>query len=242
MINWRTKASALDALVSLSAQEHSDLTIKGAADYKYWNIKTAPDAEVVGRFRAEAKTYYYRKQIRRCCYCSIELDGNQRSYDAEHILDKRTYPHFMFELNNIAVSCKTCNGKKSKKAVLVKGASTATVPTDTNCYLLVHPHLDEWDTYLDYDRIGRIIAKQGNEKGTATISICGINVRNAARLSDHFHAGNNGEAEDALQSFFKVKSLRYKKKLLSILDAMAVKFNMDQAKVIVEELRAELPP
>ncbi|MBN3865213.1 hypothetical protein HCU66_23665 [Pseudomonas frederiksbergensis] len=240
MPNIRAKADVLGVINKITAEEHEQLKRDGLANKKHWGIKEGESARVVATFKKEVKKYYYHRQARRCCYCSKELDPHNGSFDAEHILDKDTYPQFMFSLENIAAVCKTCNGAKSSKNVIAPGVDVASVPADSRHYLLVHPHKDEWNDYLDYDRIGRIVAKPQQSKGVETISICGIKYLNAARLADHFLPADNEAAEKALDSFFRVNSRAWKLKHIRTLKTMADEFNLAQARAIVEILELEM--
>jgi hypothetical protein len=236
----RTKAIALAALTTLTQDEHELLKKNGAADNKYWGTKIIVDQEIIGRFRAEIKQYYYSKQLRRCCYCSKEFDNHALTYDAEHVIDQSTFPQFMFELTNFSAACKMCNGAKSSKNVLIGAIVPLTVPLASADYTIVHPHLDEWDDFLHFDVFSRIIANGANSKGVETIKICGIFRRNAARLADYFYPADNAEAEKILESFFTITSIPVKEKRLALLRKMADEFNLAKARAIVNILDGEM--
>jgi uncharacterized protein (TIGR02646 family) len=213
---------------------------QGALDKSFWNIKAAPYQAKVATFREEVKTHYYYAQLRACCYCSIELVSHQGTFDAEHIIDKDTFPQFMFEFTNLAVACKTCNGVKSNSAVLASSTVSSSVPSTSGDYLIVHPHYDEWHHHFNYDSVGRIVANGKDGKAAYTMKICGIYHRNAARLSDHFYPAGNEAAEKALQGFFRVVSKAWKRKYVAILRKMADDFNLSSATSIVDLLENEI--
>lgn len=241
MTRIRARVAILPTLKKLTQEDHQTLKAQGALDKKFWNIEIPPFAAKVNVFRAETKKHYYFAQMRSCCYCSIELVDHHGSFDAEHIIDKDTYPQFMFEFTNLAASCKTCNGAKSNSAVLVSTFVPLSIPLNSADYLIVHPHLDEWDDHFVYDIIGRIIAANvQNSKAKNTIKICGINYRNAARLSDHFYPAGNDAAERALNGFFRVTNSVWKKKYVGILRKMADDFNLSGALAIVNMLEKEI--
>ncbi|MNJ48383.1 hypothetical protein D3C77_435760 [compost metagenome] len=100
--------------------------------------------------------------------------------------------------------------------------------------------MDEWSDYLDFDAIGRIVTKANGSKGSKTINICGINHLNAARLADNFLPADSKEAEEMLESFFRVKSLAWKRKRLQTLRVMADEFNLAKAKAIIDALEQEV--
>lgn len=241
MTKIRARVTILPTLKNLTDADHQILKMQGGLDKKFWSIETPPFGVKVSAFRAETKTHYYFAQRRSCCYCSIELVDHHGTFDAEHIIDKDTYPQFMFEFTNLAASCKTCNGAKGNSAVLISTSVPLSIPLDSADYLIVHPHFDEWDDYFVYDSIGRIIAASGqNSKAENTIRICGINYRNAARLSDHFYPAGNEAAERALNGFFRVTNTAWKKKYVGILRKMAGDFNLSSALAIVNMLEKEI--
>jgi 5-methylcytosine-specific restriction endonuclease McrA len=239
MPNVRRRANVLDALTTLSRDEHDQLKVNGAGDKKYWDAREEPGVTWVTKFRSEVKSYYYYRQGRMCCYCSKELDSHNGAFDAEHILDKDTHPQFMFDLANISAACKTCNGAKGKKGILAGDVLPSAIPIASDAYRIVHPHIDEWSEFLDFDSIGRIVAKQGKTKGTETIQVCGIHYLNSARLADHFLPADNAAAEAALDGFFRVRSRTWKRKYLRILRKMVDEYELASACAIVDLLEEE---
>lgn len=239
MPNFRRKAEVFANLTSLTGEQYQRIRAAGATDGTYWNSQ-GDDADLIKGFRNEVKTHYYYRQLRMCCYCSKEFDKHQATYDAEHILDKDTYPQFMFEFTNLANSCKACNGAKGGKPALISEDVPAAVPGESGAYSIVHPHLDEWDDHLKFDPVGRIVAKDGSTKGDQTIRVCGIRHLNSARLADHFAPGDNQAAEKALEGYFRVTSPTWKRKYLQILRRIADDYDLAAAKTIVDLLDAEI--
>ncbi|HDS1693017.1 hypothetical protein [Pseudomonas putida] len=236
----RRKAEVYSGFRRLTQAQHDQLKSDGAANVGLWKETTGDVGAWVVQFKSEVKQHYYHRQSMKCCYCSKELDAHKGSYDAEHILDKNGHPQFMFYCENIAAVCKTCNGSKSDKPVLEPGVSVASFPGDTGHYMLVHPHHDEWGDYLEFDVIGRIVAKPHSPKGGNTIRICGINFLNAARLAGHFLPGDSEVAEKNLESFFRLTMKAYKLKRIEVLKAMAEQFDLAQAKAIIDVLEREV--
>lgn len=244
MNNVRARVVNLPTLKNITAAAHQMLKSQGALDKTFWKTNVPLFAASVATFREEIKTHYYYAQLRCCCYCSIEFVDHHGSFDAEHIMHKDSYPQFMFEFTNLAVSCKTCNGAKNASEVLTSTIVPLSVPSNSADYLIVHPHLDEWQAHFVYDSIGRIAAKTEKKikdpKAENTIKICGINYRNAARLSDHFYPAGNQAAERALNGFFRVTSKAWKKKYVTTLRQMAIDFNLSSALAIVNMLEKEI--
>lgn len=240
MRDIRRKAEIFGGFLELTPAQHDKLKVDGAANVALWAETDGEVGALVAKFRSEVKGHYYLRQQNMCCYCSKELDAHKGSYDAEHILDKDGYPEFMFFFENIAAVCKSCNGSKSNKPVLAPGVSIVNFPSDTLNYVLVHPHHDEWSEYLEYDLIGRIVAKTASLKGLNTILICGINYLNAARLAGHFLPGDSKVAEKNLESFLRIKMKPLKVKRLEVLRTMAEEFDLAKAKAIIEKLEQEI--
>ncbi|SDU30106.1 TIGR02646 family protein [Pseudomonas yamanorum] len=236
----RRKAEVLTALSKINQEDHDKLKELGAVDNKFWNTNDSDHAPLVASFRSEVKRYYWERQSRMCCYCSKELDESKAAYDAEHIIPKNKFPEFMFELANLSVACKTCNGVKKNKSVLATTLSQQEIPKLSSDYSIVHPHLDEWEAHFCFDAIRRITPLNGNEKGAKTIEVCGINYLNAARLSDYFLPADYGAVQAALEGFFRVKSRGWKLKYLNVLDGLVVDLSYEPARKILEALRDEI--
>ncbi|OWQ34372.1 MULTISPECIES: HNH endonuclease [Pseudomonas] len=240
MYRSRTVATRLSNLSSLTGAEHDTLRDAGAADCTIWGAKQGPHAALIRGFRHEVKSYYWRQQSRRCCYCSKELDSHQGSYDAEHIIPKSAFPHLTFELGNLAVTCKTCNTRKKDQSVLVEDGECAELPMSSDAYVIVHPHIDDWDEFMEHDRFGRISAKPGSPKGSVTIRMCGIEFLNAARLADNFHPMNNPLIQKSLEILCSDGNRQKKIKQLQFLDLLVNARKMQAARPILALLRTEI--
>jgi hypothetical protein len=186
-MTFRDKAAPLAQLTTLDVVEHGTIKTDGAKNHRLWSDDHYQHRHLVDRFRAEVKKHYFWHQANRCCYCSMELQPTARVFDAEHILDKSSFPEFMFHPENIAVACVICNTHKSAKSVLSNdNVRPVTIPTESSDYKILHPHLDEWNHHLRFDEIGRILPVLGSTKGPITIEICAIDGINLLRLSRKF--------------------------------------------------------
>ncbi|RQP23069.1 hypothetical protein DZC73_18255 [Albitalea terrae] len=224
----------------MTAEEHTgikQLAKEGALD---WSTKDGPYGALIVKFRAEAKEHYYRQQRRRCCYCSVEFQDHKLTYDAEHILDKADYKEYMFEPANLAAACKHCNGSKSNRSISATGERFATLSTTSGDYLIVHPHLDEWDHHLKFDEIGRIVPQAGSLKGRETSRICEFAALNATRLADEFAITRDGAAETALRTFHEVNDVARKRELLALLTDMAAHFDHAGSRAVIGALQSEI--
>ncbi|MDR8016534.1 hypothetical protein [Ectopseudomonas guguanensis] len=236
----RRKAEVLTVLNSVSQEDHLKLKQLGAADNKFWSTDDEAHAPLVAAFRTEVKDYYWGRQARRCCYCSKELDESKAAYDAEHIIHKDEFPQFMFELANLSVACRTCNGVKKNKLVLALNVMLAEVPRQSGDYTIVHPHLDEWSDHFRHDKISRIVPANGSMKGAKTIELCGIHYLNAARLADYFLPADHKTVQQALEGLFRVKSRGWKIKYLEVLNGLVDEHNFQPAREILGALKDEV--
>ncbi|MGF6442639.1 hypothetical protein [Paraburkholderia youngii] len=240
MPNRRTKSRVMtlaDFRPALLDAEHLYLQEQGAKTSGYWNKQPEAEKPLFARFKSEVKQYYRVGQDLLCCYCSCDLLYAQNTYDLEHILDKADHPQHMFALNNLAAACKSCNTSKGKSTVIVEGLDTSTVPTQTEHYTIVHPHIDEWYDFFTFDEVGRVRALNGNAKGQNTIRVCGISAVNATRLARSF-TGNAGHAEIQLRKFFEYKSIGKKEACLDFLRALSPRLKV--ADEIIEQLALEV--
>ena len=239
-MKYRKRATPLLKLCNVSEDDHERLR-KGAKDRTLiWGIEDKELSKLVGQFRNEVKAYYFVAQNRRCCYCSFELQSHKLTYDAEHILDKDEYPEHMFELNNIAAICKHCNISKSNQGISASKQRFDGIPTDSKAYSIVHPHYDEWEAYLEFDEIGRIVPVDNSSKGRETVRICKIGVINAARLSDAFSIEDRHVVERTLRAFHDVDDIAKKQALLDVVRELARTCAHSGAKVIVDYLSNEI--
>lgn len=121
-----------------------------AQGHKFWNDESLKD------LKKKIKDYFREKQDECCCYCSRSTnDEFNMVLDIEHILPKKKITSEMFEMTNLAVSCKRCNMR-------IKGEDVSFVNGDFNRfkqngnyyqsadYKFIHPNLDSWDENLIY--------------------------------------------------------------------------------------------
>lgn len=237
-MSYRTKALVLPTVTKCTTAEVALLKGRALTEDSYWGTKIAADKKLIAKFKAEVKEYYWYQQLRRCCYCSIELAKAQNTYDAEHIIDKGVHPQFMFETSNLAAACKPCNNAKDQAWVLTSTNTPAAVPPNSEDYSILHPHLDEWYEHFDYDDFERVVAKPGT-KGPETLKVCKIHKLNAARLADHF-VGNNKAAEKFFLNFHDASSIEKKQAKLDLIRNLAGQYQLPAATAIVESLEDEL--
>lgn len=237
----RARAKAPDKISTLSSDELETLRLQ-CTEAAHWSEPPEDQKRALANFKSEVKTHYRAVQLRRCCYCSIELHSSHKTFDLEHVLSRVNYSGFMFELLNLAAACTTCNGSKGEKHVLVLDAAEEQprqLPMASEDYLILHPHFDDWQDHLELDEFSRIIEKDKSKKGRETIRICGINNINAARIADHFGQDGQARAELTLRKLWSLKRKSRRKELLEALEKIADETGVESAKIIVRSLKAE---
>lgn len=238
---YRERAKAPDRISTLSSDELEMLRCQ-CTEAAHWSKPPEDQKEALAAFKSEVKAHYRSVQLRRCCYCSIELHSNHKTFDLEHVLSQINYPGFMFELLNLAAACTTCNGSKGKKHVLAIDAAEEQpiqLPIASEDYAILHPHFDNWQDHLTFDKFSRIIEKDGSQKGRQTIKVCGIEKLNAARIADRFGPEGQAQAEETLRKLWSLKRKSRRKAMLEALEKIADQTGVESAKIIVRSLKEE---
>ncbi len=182
--------------IGLSRDEYSQLRqlgLKHQGDAWDTRSKKSPlddsEKKLVKKFKSELKDYLYTTgQGRYCCYCGIELQSHNATYDIEHVIAKDGRGSVVFHLNNLALSCKVCNTNKGLKCVTSAPSDADCVWKSSDKYKLIHPQLDSWAAHLELDGFRRVRPKTKSgkafNKASKTIEICMIERLNAARIAD----------------------------------------------------------
>lgn len=231
-------SSATNGHLILNSLTQQAITIGG----DFWINHSGYEAHVKS-FKSDVKEKYYTSQLRRCAYCSHELQQSKQTYHLDHIIDKGAYSEFMFETRNLANACTLCNGTKSNKNVLT-GTGLAKVssslPWQSDDYLILHPHLDEWSDHLEFDEFNRIKSKAGKAKGEFTIDTVGIKKLNLMRISDYF-GSKNKVAEKLLRKLnYRRRKISTKLGYIQLLEGLAHELNSASAMRLVEVLKSEV--
>jgi len=127
--------------------------------HTFWSDPSLSD------LKRKIKDYLRQRQDECCCYCSRNIDDEfNMVLDIEHIIPKSKIKTEMFEMSNLAVSCKRCNMR-------IKGEDVSFINGDFNSfkqggdyyhsgsYKFIHPNLDSWDDNLIYN-----VAQQNRRK------------------------------------------------------------------------------
>ena len=141
-------------------------------DDKYGEYWDGTDEELK-KVKKYIKDHYLKVQDYTCVYCQQKIVVKHgMAWDIEHIIPKGPYPKFLFEEENLCISCKDCNGIKTNKNVLVNSKRT-TFPKKNTDYIIIHPHYDEYSKSIKVIFNNQIYLPR-DEKGKNTIEICGL--------------------------------------------------------------------
>jgi len=142
----------------------------GQSDLNLW----FDQSEIKGRFKKACM----QAQSLRCCYCQqFKQTTNNAEWDLEHVLCELHYPQFFATCENLALSCKRCNGAKKQKDVLLPqprpDPPIAEVPTDPKRYSIPHPRFTNWNEHLGHVNFQIYAGK--SEQGVELIAVCELN-------------------------------------------------------------------
>lgn len=132
------------------------------------NCWMCPDAEPI---RRAIKAFGIKTQSRRCCYCKEKINSNNfKMWEVEHILPQSKFPDFVFEPENLAISCPDCNTAKSNQKIS-KSDQYRRFPKKSVSYLIIHPHFDVYENHIL--KSGFVFVPKSS-KGTKTIFVCSL--------------------------------------------------------------------
>jgi uncharacterized protein (TIGR02646 family) len=148
-----------------SPQEAQDLNyvIGGGFDW-------GDNDPILIRLKTNIRRFLDNIQSGKCCYCGRLLVLSE----VDHIAPKGRYPDFLFEPENLALSCKDCNSLERK-------GSTNTIkvhdPHYRNCtFLLVHPYRDDPKAHYKLDdQVIKIFIQPITDEGVFSVNLFGLN-------------------------------------------------------------------
>ncbi|HGS5117427.1 TPA: HNH endonuclease [Vibrio cholerae] len=174
------------------SQDEMDL-IKSKKTEMGFNHKSWFDEDLT-LIKNSIKTHYHKIQNGICPYCRQQFNSTHgRYWDIEHIIPRSHVPNFMFEPQNLCMSCVECNSEKSDKKVTNSSAKN-TYPTNTLQYSIIHPHLDNYEEHLLVVEAG-LFYYPLKPKGRKTIEVCGLN-----RFYEYAGFGSNGDVFQIIQA------------------------------------------
>lgn len=126
------------------------------------------DSNDLNAIRSRIKQFYLQSQQFKCCYCRREnVVQHGRAWDVEHVISRTANAAFMFEPENLAVSCIDCNGAKSDTNILAR--PRVRFPRKSGAYTIVHPHFDNWEEHFFF---GGVVYAPLTAKGAETLKVC----------------------------------------------------------------------
>ncbi|MFN0036978.1 MAG: retron system putative HNH endonuclease [Saprospiraceae bacterium] len=139
-----------------------------------------PETEV------EDATPYSKDELRRalleeqgylCCYCTRSISDSHTT-KLDHFLpkEKSKYPHLVFSYENLLACCDGGERDTDKPRELYcdakKGKSDPTKPIQ-----VVSPFQSDCEAFFEFDELGKIHAKDGDEGASKTIQFFGLDAR-----------------------------------------------------------------
>ncbi|MFB2657104.1 HNH endonuclease [Shewanella xiamenensis] len=127
----------------------------------------------IKKLKSNIKKHYLKEQGNKCAYCQVwNPSTHGMVWDTEHIIDKDSSIEWIFEPQNLCVSCKDCNQAKGVKKV-TKSDSYKYFPSKSNNYSIIHAHFDQYDKHIQVLAPG-VTYRFYDEKGEKTIEVCGL--------------------------------------------------------------------
>ncbi|AOA58482.1 HNH endonuclease [Acinetobacter larvae] len=155
-------------------EEQSIIDTYDMVDHNFWSIKVKELAPL----RLNLRNHYLAQQKNRCCYCKmLKQEKHGCTWDVEHIVPKALFPSFLFEKQNLSLSCKECNDEKSDKSVFSNHSyKYKKYPKESDKYSIIHPHFDK---YSEHMRIlqspsGKIMHIPITNKGKTVFNHCNL--------------------------------------------------------------------
>lgn len=121
-----------------------------ARGHQFWVDESLKD------LKRRIKNHLRQHQEECCCYCSRNIDDEfNMVLDIEHIIPKSKLVSEMFEMRNLAVSCKRCNMRIKKEDISFINEDFESFKNNISYYQsgkykFIHPNLDGWDDHLIY--------------------------------------------------------------------------------------------
>jgi len=140
---------------------------------------------ILNDLKRRIKDYCLVRQKQVCCYCRRPLNGEFRMViDIEHILPKSKFEKHMFNLINLAASCKRCNMpmKHEDASFFIGEKDKIETHFMKENYKIIHPNLDNYYLHLKYlvkivndSRIIKYNILNSSEKGAFTYEFFKLN-------------------------------------------------------------------
>lgn len=153
--------------------------------YNFNNNHTIPKAKKASSWSASTysslkkaiKFHYSVVQDDVCPYCREEIRYGGYGEPIEHIYPKSDEPNWMFEPQNLCLSCYGCNSKKHDKITTIDDFvkdNKKKYPNRSANFRIIHPHFDTYSAHID-SKYMFVRPRLNSEKGKETIRICQLN-------------------------------------------------------------------
>lgn len=140
---------------------------------KELSAKDMWEDDCVTDIKLRIKKHYISEQGQKCAYCKVDLHTSHGGvWDTEHIIDKDSFPQWIFEPLNLCVSCKDCNQAKGTRSV-TKSIAYKSFPKSKSNYRIVHPHFDNYEEHIEV-AVPSVTYRYKSEKGKETVEVCGL--------------------------------------------------------------------
>lgn len=136
----------------------------------YWDDLKSKTLALV---KSEIKSHYLQQQNYTCAYCRQHIVVEHgAAWDTDHIIPKDSHPDFMFEAENLCISCKDCNSTKRAKNVLCN-QKRVRFPSKPGDYTICHPHFHNYKEHIRVVQVAALYIPRTPE-GIKTIEVCGL--------------------------------------------------------------------
>ena len=144
-------------------------------DHTFWN----KECKEILELKSLIRTHYLTETNNVCFYCKHQIPSQHgRYWDIDHILPKSLYSKFLFEPENLIVSCVECNSAKgNKNPHKSRKTNVKNLPQGSDKYIFVHPFYDNYDDHIQIKETAKpnhhfLIKK--TDKGAKTIEFCNL--------------------------------------------------------------------
>jgi len=177
----------------------------------YKNTEKIPDCLEKGKayncegVKKELAAIYNNK----CCYCETKLTKN---FEIEHFRPKEKYRWLEKSWSNLLFVCSSCNKSKSNKFETSNGNlfesqenidvhKSAAFLNETEKPFFLHPEYDEIENFFAFEKGGKIISKENNERADYTIKHTNLNqaelIKARYEIIENFRKQSNNQLDKA---------------------------------------------
>lgn len=145
---YRPPSTILSGTVSFNAAEINFLNSIKPWSKEQWSTSFGTPAQNQSRNDIKTKIKSDLKTIQNnyCAFCGLNLSLAYK-VQREHIAPQYKHPHYIFEPENLVLSCNYCNEHKGKKRTVIND----TLDYATTTFDILHPHRDNFNQYLSCD-------------------------------------------------------------------------------------------